>query len=130
MAQGDKAAARVTFRGTQRGEFQGIPATGKSFSMAAIGILRFEAGKVVEHWAVLDLLGLLTQLGVAPAQHELPYSVLWPAQHGSSSNAGNPDANLAVVRRFFAEVCNGRRLAVANDLYAAITATTIRPSPT
>jgi steroid delta-isomerase-like uncharacterized protein len=66
MAQGDKAAARVTFRGTQQGEFQGIPATAKSFTMGAIGLLRFEAGEVVEHWATLDLLSLLTQLGVAP----------------------------------------------------------------
>ena len=36
MAQGDKAAARVTFRGTQQGEFQGIPATGKSFASSQV----------------------------------------------------------------------------------------------
>jgi steroid delta-isomerase-like uncharacterized protein len=123
MAQGDKAAARVTFRGTQRGEFQGIPASGRSFRMAAIGILRFEAGQVVEHWAVLDLLGLLTQLGAAPAQHDLAYETLWPAQGFSAGSKSAPPAgaatNLAVVRRFFAEVCNDRRLAVAGELYAA-----------
>ena len=120
MAQGDKAAARVTFRGTQRGEFQGIPATGKSFTMGAIGILRFKAGEVVEHWAVLDLLGLLTQLGVAPAQHNLPYESLWPARPGNPrGQAADVTANLAVVRRFFDETCNSRRLAVADELFAA-----------
>jgi steroid delta-isomerase-like uncharacterized protein len=120
MAQEDKAAARVTFRGTQQGEFQGIPPTGKSFSMGAIGILRFKNGEVVEHWAVLDLLGLLTQLGVAPAQHNLPYDSLWPTHgYNASSKATDPAANLAVVRRFFDEVCNGRRLNVADELYAA-----------
>ncbi|HNB51041.1 MAG TPA: ester cyclase [Anaerolineales bacterium] len=121
MAQGDKAAARVTFRGTQQGEFQGIPATGKSFSMGAIGILRFKDGEVVEHWAVLDLLGLLTQLGVAPAQHNLPYSSLWPVEGDRVNGKRTADSstNLATVQRFFDEVCNARRLEVANELYDA-----------
>jgi steroid delta-isomerase-like uncharacterized protein len=120
MAQGDKAAARVTFRGTQQGEFQGIPPTDKSFTMGAIGMLRFKNGEVVEHWATLDLLSLLTQLGVAPAQHNLPYKSLWPARPGGSHNgqATEPTANLAPVRRFFDEVCNGRRMEVADELFA------------
>jgi predicted ester cyclase len=113
IAQGDKAAARVTFRGTQHGEFQGIPPTGKSFTMGAIGILRFKNGEVVEHWATLDQLGLLTQLGVAPAQTDLPYDTLWPARPSGNpgSQTNDPAANLALVGRFFDEVCNGRRLA-------------------
>jgi steroid delta-isomerase-like uncharacterized protein len=120
MAQGDKAAARVTFRGSQQGEFQGIPATGKSFTMGAIGLLRFEAGEVVEHWATLDLLSLLTQLGVAPAQHNLPYESLWPARPGNPrTQVGDTAANLAVVRRFFDETCNSRHLVVAEELFAA-----------
>lgn len=120
MAQGDKAAARVTFRGTQQGEFQGIPATGKSFTMGAIGILRFKTGEVVEHWATLDLLSLLTQLGVAPAQHNLPYESLWPVRpNNHRSQAADVTANLAVVRRFFEEVCNSRRLDIAGELFAA-----------
>jgi steroid delta-isomerase-like uncharacterized protein len=121
MAQGDKAAARVTFRGTQHGEFQGLPPTGKSFTMGAIGILRFKNGEVVEHWATLDRLGLLTQLGVAPAQTDLPYDTLWPARPSGHPNghASDSAANLALVRRFFDEVCNGRRLEVAEELFAA-----------
>src|SRR6185295_4368167 len=79
IAQSDKAAARVTFHGTHRGTFQSIPATGKTISMGAIGILRFEGSEIVEHWATLDLLGLLQQLGVAPAQTDLPYESRWPA---------------------------------------------------
>lgn len=120
IAQEDKAAARVTFRGTQQGEFQGIPPTGNAFTMAAIGLLRFKKGEVVEHWATLDRLSLLTQLGVAPAQHNLPYESLWPAGlSGSHNGQGNhPAANLTLVHRFFDEVCNGRRLAVAKELFA------------
>jgi steroid delta-isomerase-like uncharacterized protein len=126
IAQNDKAAARVTFHGTQRGEFQGLPASGRSFNMGAIGILRFEAGQVAEHWAVLDLLGLLSQLGAVPTAHALPYSSLWPAQgvNPGSAVSGDPAgsatgaANLALVHRFFDEVCNDRRLRVATELFA------------
>jgi steroid delta-isomerase-like uncharacterized protein len=120
IAQGDKAAARVTFRGTHQGEFQGIPPTGQTFTMGAIGLLRFKAGEVVEHWATLDRLGLLIQLGVAPAHTELPYETLWPVRSGgrNGKDVAN-EANLGLVRRFFDEVCNGRRLEVAAELFAA-----------
>jgi steroid delta-isomerase-like uncharacterized protein len=120
LAQGDKAAARVTFRGTQRGEFQDIPPTGKSITMSAIALLRFKDGAVVEQWAVLDRLSMLTQVGVAPAQHTAAYETLWPARpSGRSRQAADPAANLALVRRFFEDVYNGRRLEVADALFAA-----------
>jgi steroid delta-isomerase-like uncharacterized protein len=120
MAQDDKAAARMTFRGTQRGEFQDIPPSGKSITMGAIGMLRFKDGKVMEQWAAFDRLSLLTQLGVAPAQHNLPYETLWLARPGGrGGRAANPAANLALVRRFFEEVCNRRRVEVADELFAA-----------
>jgi steroid delta-isomerase-like uncharacterized protein len=116
IAQGDKAAARVTFHGTHRGTFQGIPATGKTVRMGAIGILRFDGGEIVEHWATLDLLGLLQQLGVAPAQTDLPYDARWPATTRASDLHGAADPTL--VLRFFDQVCNARRLDVADQLFA------------
>jgi steroid delta-isomerase-like uncharacterized protein len=66
VAAGDKVAARVTFRGTHRGAFQGIPPTGKQVTFSAIEFNRMEDGKVAEHWVELDLLGLLQQLGAIP----------------------------------------------------------------
>jgi predicted ester cyclase len=64
---GDKAVARVQFTGTNDGEFMGMPATGRSVSVEAIDIVRFDAdGRAVEHWGVLDQLGLMTQLGASP----------------------------------------------------------------
>ena len=116
-AENDRAAARVTFRGTHRGEFQGIPATGKAFTMGAIGILRFERATVMEHWAVLDLLGLLQQLGVAPAMSDAAYAARWPARGAHPAGAGDRAANAATVRRFFAEVCNARKLEAAQELF-------------
>ena len=63
----DRVAQRLTSRGTHLGEFQGIPATGKRFTVSAITILRIEGGKIVEMWSEFDALGLLQQLGVIPA---------------------------------------------------------------
>ena len=63
MEDGDRIALRFTYRGTHQGEFQGIPATGRQFTMPGITILRFENGRCVERWSQADFLGLLQQLG-------------------------------------------------------------------
>lgn len=46
---------------------QGIPATGKRIAVTYTDIWRFENGKLVENWVQMDLMGLMQQLGVAPA---------------------------------------------------------------
>lgn len=66
MAEGDKVVTRSTWHGTHRGAFLGIPATGEQVAVTAIDITRYAGGKAVEHWAEMDLLGLLQQLGVVP----------------------------------------------------------------
>jgi predicted ester cyclase len=60
------AAARVAFRDTHRGEFQGIPPTGKEVAFTGIEVNRVRDGKVEEHWVELDLLGVLQRLGAIP----------------------------------------------------------------
>lgn len=67
IVEGYRIVDRITYRGTQTGEFMGIPATGKSATWQAIHIGRFADGKLIEHWAIDDQLGLLRQLGVIPA---------------------------------------------------------------
>ena len=68
IASGDKAVARVQVTGTNKGEFMGMPATGKSVSMKLIDITRFgDDGLAREHWGVADQLALMQQLGVIPA---------------------------------------------------------------
>jgi steroid delta-isomerase-like uncharacterized protein len=66
VAEGDKLAVRFHLAGKHEGEFQGIPATGRSFVLNGHTILRFKDGRVVERWTTGDLLGLLTQLGAIP----------------------------------------------------------------
>jgi predicted ester cyclase len=64
IEQGDKVAVRARFMGTHNGEFNGIPATGKSVELPFMIIYRFEGGKIAEHWLETNHLALLTQLGV------------------------------------------------------------------
>jgi steroid delta-isomerase-like uncharacterized protein len=66
VAEGDKVAMRVTWRGTHQGLFMGIPATGKRIQMTNSAIFRIAGGKVAESWAHADNLGLMQQLGVIP----------------------------------------------------------------
>jgi len=66
IAEGDKVVSRLTARGTHKGDFQGVPATGKQVMQTGIDIVRIAGGKAVERWGEFDNLGLLQQLGVVP----------------------------------------------------------------
>ena len=67
VAEGDKVAWRATTRGTHGGDFMGIPPTGKQGVTASVIVSRFENGKWAEDWVLIDMLGMLQQLGVIPA---------------------------------------------------------------
>lgn len=67
IAEGDLVAMHVTSRGTMRGEFAGMPPSGKQATWDAIHITRFRDGKLSEHWVVADQLGMLQQLGFVQA---------------------------------------------------------------
>jgi predicted ester cyclase len=67
VASGDKVVARVRGTGTHRGEFTGMPATGRSVDVQLIDIIRFgDDGLAREHWRVFDALGMMQQLGAIP----------------------------------------------------------------
>ena len=69
LAEGDEVAVRWTLRGTHEGELRGgIPATGRRVEVSGITISRIRDGRVVESWGNYDLLGMLQQLGVIPAE--------------------------------------------------------------
>ena len=65
VAAGDRVAARWTLGGTHRGEFLGRPPTGRRVAVAGMELYRLADGRIVERWAVVDLAGLLEQLGGA-----------------------------------------------------------------
>jgi steroid delta-isomerase-like uncharacterized protein len=68
LVSGDKVVARARATGTHRGEFMGMPATGKRIDVQLIDIIRFgEDGLAIEHWGVFDALTMMQQLGAIPA---------------------------------------------------------------
>jgi len=63
IAEGDKVWGRMTGRGTHKGQFGPLPPTDRKFEITVIDIMRFQNGKLVEHWGVPDRLALMEQLG-------------------------------------------------------------------
>jgi steroid delta-isomerase-like uncharacterized protein len=60
---GDRVVHRFTVAGTQAGPFLGLPPTGRTVKATGIAIDRVTGGKLAERWVVLDVIGLLRQLG-------------------------------------------------------------------
>jgi predicted ester cyclase len=69
---GDQVVHRVSATGTMKGDFMGIPATGKQATWTEIHIARGVDGRLTEHWGIVDQLGMLVQLGVVPAPGRVP----------------------------------------------------------
>lgn len=52
---GDRVAWQRTLRGTQRGAYEGFPASGRRVTWRDMVVSRFEGGLIVEDWAISDL---------------------------------------------------------------------------
>ena len=66
VAEGDIVVGFMTTTGTHQGEFMGIPATGKPFTMSEIHAVRIVDRLAVEHWGLADDMKMMQQLGVMP----------------------------------------------------------------
>jgi steroid delta-isomerase-like uncharacterized protein len=62
----DKVAVRFNITGTHKGEFQGIPPTGKKVSFGEMAFFTIIDGKIIEIWANVDMMGLMQQIGAIP----------------------------------------------------------------
>jgi predicted ester cyclase len=62
IAQDDLVATYKSFTGTHQGDFLGIPPTGKRATLRVMDFVRVRDGKIAEHWNVVDIAGLQTQL--------------------------------------------------------------------
>jgi predicted ester cyclase len=69
IAEGDKVAERWTQNMTHTGiAMFGAPAgSGKKIKTTGISIYRIANGKIVEHWANMDFVGVLQQIGAMPS---------------------------------------------------------------
>jgi predicted ester cyclase len=67
IAEGDKVVGRFTVTGTHKGKFMDFEPTGNAFTYDEMVIVRFKDGKIVEHWAVTDVLSMMQQIGAIPS---------------------------------------------------------------
>jgi predicted ester cyclase len=67
IAAGDKVVTRRTLRGTHKGEFMGVVATGREVVFSGVWLAQLSNGKIKEQWVYFDALGLLLQIGAIPA---------------------------------------------------------------
>lgn len=109
LAEGDKVAARVIYRGTQTGPMGPFPPSGKPVEVPFIGILRIEDGKIAEIWVEWDNLAALRQLGHFPP----------PEAPAATPEQDEAEARKALARRWFDEVINERNLDAIDEAYAA-----------
>ena len=111
VGAGDRVANHWIAQGTQRGPFQGIPATGRAVTFTGNNLMHFAGGRIAALWGQLDAIGLLTQLGAmqgsVPPYEKSPDQIAAP---GDRSSGGT-----IVVRRFVDNFNAGRIDAIADD---------------
>lgn len=62
FASAGKVAVRLTFRGTHREEFQGVPATHRQVEYRSLELYRVAEGKIAEEWIASDIATLMAQI--------------------------------------------------------------------
>ena len=66
VAEGDLVVGVMTTKGTQTGEFMGMPASGKKFSVREMHMVRVANEKMAEHWGLSNEMSMMQQLGLMP----------------------------------------------------------------
>lgn len=74
FGQEDRVAVRLTFRGTHRGEFQGVAPTGREVHYDSIELYRVNDERLAEEWIASDIATLMHQL-TAPSSEGTPTGV-------------------------------------------------------
>ncbi len=64
VAEGEKVLVRLRVQGTHTGTFGDLAATGRKVDIGVLDLFQIRDDVIVEHWAMLDNLGMLKQLGV------------------------------------------------------------------
>lgn len=67
VAEGEKVLVRLRVQGTHTGPFGDMAPTARKIDIGVLDLFQIRDGVLVEHWALLDNLGMLKQLGALPA---------------------------------------------------------------
>lgn len=62
VAEADKVAASFVYEGTQLGSYYGIAPTSKRLWFTSCDIFRIADGRIVEHWGMGDIAGIVAQM--------------------------------------------------------------------
>jgi len=93
-----------TWGGKMTGDWLGLSASGRRHEFRSIEVHRVSDGHVVDTVAMLDLLDLAVQCGVADPRFAERSTAPWPAPHTPS--AGDAAASAAVVQAWLGEVAD------------------------
>ena len=63
LGEGDRVMARIEASGTHQGEWAGIAATGRHFTISGMVMRQVVDGKIVARWDNLDMLAVMQQIG-------------------------------------------------------------------
>jgi steroid delta-isomerase-like uncharacterized protein len=69
IAEGEKVVTRFEWTGTHRGQFMGLAGSGREVRVWGVVIDRLVGGKIKETRIIMDMLGLMVQLGAIPSPH-------------------------------------------------------------
>jgi steroid delta-isomerase-like uncharacterized protein len=67
VAEDDKVVSRFEWTGTHHGPFLGVPASGRPVRVWGIVIDRLVEGRIKETRIIMDVFGLMMQMGARPA---------------------------------------------------------------
>jgi steroid delta-isomerase-like uncharacterized protein len=65
IVEGNRGAAEIVWRGTNRGSLMGQPPTGKSVTVRAVVVIDTNGSKITRSAHYIDVAGMMAQLGVA-----------------------------------------------------------------
>ncbi|GAC1445313.1 MAG: hypothetical protein NVSMB55_25730 [Mycobacteriales bacterium] len=80
VEQDDVGCAVIRVTGTHTGPFMGAPASGRTVDVTGIDVVRFDAGRAVEHWGSQDNLGLFTQIGLFAIPEQVALTIELPRE--------------------------------------------------
>ncbi len=70
VAEGDMVVTRWTARGTHRGEFMGVPPSGRRIEVSGMSMDRISGGRIVENWNNWEALEMMRQIGaITDSEH-------------------------------------------------------------
>jgi len=116
VAQGDKVGVRWIWGGTHASEYMGIAPTGKQLTVTGISVLRIEDGKIVEELGAMDNLGMMQQLGLAPAMEREDFSWGKPMTRETGVPTDSEKTKALYLREL--EMWNQGDLDIANEVFA------------